>query len=976
MGTSVLRKPTRIRVKIRLFVHWSRFQEIPMRLSHLVPGVLILLALLLIPAQWLLAQANDAPLTVLTDSSSEYSLERTTQVLRDANGQLSLADVRSPAYAAQFETSSAAPQVGTEIGTDWIRFRVRNDSSRNDWMLQVSDTRIPYLDVYRPAPDGTGYAELQTGDYLPISTREIPDRTFLFHLNLPPQTEETIYLRARSNFGVEVPIFILTPERMMAKANDNLLAFGLFYGAMLIMAGYNLIVFIFLKDRAYFYLVLVILGLVLSKAAQDGVGHQYLWGQFSNRWTMEYSILFTLLAVSYFTSSFLQISTRAPVTNRVFNGWRVVALLMALLVPFLNTLLGIAVLMGVEIVMILLAAWRAWQSGHSEALLFLMSLVLPLVSGIIFLFYTLGVLPNPYFADRILLLFLAALALFWSLVLVERFNAMRSEMQVVNRNLAYSERKYRSLFQDSLDAIFITKRSGEIIDLNPTGLDLFGYTRAEVEKMNAVELFEMPEAYVHLQQILEKEGFVLDYEAELRRQDGSVINAILSSTLWEDDEHGVSGYQGILRDVTEGRRTQAELANYRLHLEELVAARTTQANAELAERRRAEATLERRVQELSALNEIAKTISTVTEIAPALTEVARQVTQLFNVGSTFIGEMHSENRTFRVLANYPPIKELMRAADHTLVWDASPIFERVLESNKMLLVTNPHSNPLMGEVTRILPQAASQTLLWIPLRVGGTINGILVLCAPPKGWFADGDILDLAETIGTTIATAIENTRLYQQAKDTAIADERQRLGRELHDSATQLLYSIVLLAEGHGVDAEQNQLDGKTLRGYFNELGELGQQALGEMRLLLFQLHAPVLTEIGLRGALQQRLTTVEQRAGIQTYIYMNGDLEALPLLVQQELYFIAQEALNNALRHARASEVQLRLVRTSRQVEMVVQDNGNGFERGEISEGMGLRNMQARARMIDAKLEIKSYPGQGTRVQLDMTMEAFEPA
>jgi signal transduction histidine kinase len=139
-------------------------------------------------------------------------------------------------------------------------------------------------------------------------------------------------------------------------------------------------------------------------------------------------------------------------------------------------------------------------------------------------------------------------------------------------------------------------------------------------------------------------------------------------------------------------------------------------------------------------------------------------------------------------------------------------------------------------------------------------------------------------------------------------------------------------------------------------------------MRLLLYQLRAPLLGEIGLSGALKQRLSAVEQRVGIQTHIYTHGDLEALPLLAQEELYFIAQEALNNALRHARASEIQIRLVKQNHHLELVVQDNGNGFEQGQISEGMGLRNMYARAQLIDAKIEIQSFPGQGTRVQLGM--------
>lgn len=941
-----------------------------MRLTSRLVRVLLFIFLTLLSARVLLAQGNVAPVVLLTDAANAYSLDREIQVLIDPGGALTFEQVRSPAYANQFMPGEQALKVNSIGGTDWVRFRVRNTSSRSDWLLQIPDTRVPYLDVYRPLANGTTYSEIQTGDFLPTSTREIPDRTFVFRLALPPNAEQTLYLRAQSSFMVELPVVILTPDALAVRARDDALAYGLFYGAMLIMAGYNLIVFLFLRDRAYFYLVLVILGFVASKAAQDGIGHMYVWSQLSNRWTMEYSIVLTMLAVSFFTTSFLQIPTRARDTNRIFNGWRLLVVVVALLVPFTSTLIWIAALMAVEIVMILLAAWRAWQSGLRAARLFLASLLLPLTTGVIYLLYTLGVLPNPYFADRILLAFLAALALLWSLVLVERINALRAEMQMANRSLAHSERQYRTLFEDSRDAIFITTRAGDIVDLNPSGLDLFGYTRSELGQLQAGDLFETLADYLRLQQTLEQAGFVVDYETQMRCQNDTVITAMISSTLWTDEERGLSGYQGILRDISERHRTQAELATYRLHLEELVAARTMQANAELAERRRAESALERRVQELSMLNEIAKTMSSVADLGPALTIVAEKLNQLFQVRATVIGEMDQTAETFRVLANYPQTPEYSPQGDHTLAWDAAPVFQHIRDSNKVILVTDPQGNPILGAVARLLPHAAIETLLWIPLRVGGTLNGILILSSPQKGWFAQGEILNLAETIGTAIATAIENTRLYHQAQVTAVADERQRLARELHDSVTQILYSIVLLAGGHGMEAEKNVVAPRILGEYFNELGELGQQALGEMRLLLYQLRAPVLTEMGLGGALQQRLNAVEQRVGIQTYVYMNGDFETLPLLVQEELFFIAQEALNNALRHAHASEVQLRLVKQGQQVEMAVQDNGNGFDRAVQSEGMGLRNMQVRAQMIDAKLEIKSFPGEGTRVQLDMNI------
>jgi PAS domain S-box-containing protein len=601
---------------------------------------------------------------------------------------------------------------------------------------------------------------------------------------------------------------------------------------------------------------------------------------------------------------------------------------------------------------------------------------LPLIAALIYILYNAGLVPAAWFTNNLVLAFLAALALLWSLVLADRINLLRAETQSANRSLARSERQYRSLFQDSLDAVFITTREGKIVDLNPAGLTLLGYARGDLAQLDARDLFETRADYVRLQKMMDEQGYVVDHETHLRCREGSIISAIVSGTRWQDEEHGLSGYQGIFRDVTEHRRTQQELATYRLHLEELVAARTMQAEAELAERRRTEAALERRVQELSALSEIAKTISTVTDLMPALNLVAERVTRLFDVASTAIGEMDHATRTMRLLASYPPSPQGASLVGSSWFWDTVALLQKILQLDGPLIIEDPQSDPLLGSARELAVQYDVTGLMLVPLRVGGAVNGVLVLSARGEEPFRKEGVLDLAETIAGSIANAIENTRLYQQAQAPAVAHERQRLARELHDSVTQLLYSIVLLAEGRRMEAEQADLDSKTLEQSFNELGELGQQALGEMRLLLYQLRAPVLKEMGLSGALQQRLNAVEQRVGIQTYLYTNGDLETLPLLVQEELYFIAQEALNNALRHARASEIQVRLVKQDRHVELVVQDNGTGFEMDTTSEGMGLRNMHARAQLIDARLEIHTWIGKGTRVQLHMKFESYAPS
>ena len=159
---------------------------------------------------------------------------------------------------------------------------------------------------------------------------------------------------------------------------------------------------------------------------------------------------------------------------------------------------------------------------------------------------------------------------------------------------------------------------------------------------------------------------------------------------------------------------------------------------------------------------------------------------------------------------------------------------------------------------------------------------------------------------------------------EAGMQQERQRLARELHDSVTQSLYSSTLFAEAGRRLAGTGDLERSA--EYFTQLRETSHQALKEMRLLVHQLRPLVLEQMGLVGALRQRLDAVERRAGVEARLQVDGDAQQ-PDDVEEGLYFIAQEALNNALKHAESDSVTVRIKSRDGFVELEVSDNGNGF-------------------------------------------------
>jgi signal transduction histidine kinase len=206
---------------------------------------------------------------------------------------------------------------------------------------------------------------------------------------------------------------------------------------------------------------------------------------------------------------------------------------------------------------------------------------------------------------------------------------------------------------------------------------------------------------------------------------------------------------------------------------------------------------------------------------------------------------------------------------------------------------------------------------------------------------------------------------LKQSEMEKAISEERARLARDLHDSVTQSIYSLTLLAEA-GQRMIKNGDIQQAESNHFR-LREIAQQALQEMRLLVYELRPQVLRSEGLIGALEQRLEAVERRAGINARLVVDEELE-IPAELEVELLHISQEALNNALKHSKASEVVLSLRVDEDNLRLEVKDNGQGFdlELARGKGGMGLTNMADRVEKIGGKLTIQSDPDSGTTIRI----------
>ena len=250
----------------------------------------------------------------------------------------------------------------------------------------------------------------------------------------------------------------------------------------------------------------------------------------------------------------------------------------------------------------------------------------------------------------------------------------------------------------------------------------------------------------------------------------------------------------------------------------------------------------------------------------------------------------------------------------------------------------------------------------VPIVLGGDVFGLFNM------HYAEAKVLDeeehrLGVALAQRAAAAIHNARLYEQAQRAATLEERQRLARELHDAVTQTLFSASLIAEVLPRVWDKNQEAG---RRRLAELHELTRGALAEMRSLLMELRPASLAESPLPDLLRGLAEAFTGRSRVPAEVDVQGECHA-PADVKVALYRIAQESLNNIVKHAAAGRVWITLHCDGRQVRLAVRDDGRGFEQGTASpESLGLAIMGERAARAGATVRVQSAPGEGTLVEV----------
>jgi nitrate/nitrite-specific signal transduction histidine kinase len=276
----------------------------------------------------------------------------------------------------------------------------------------------------------------------------------------------------------------------------------------------------------------------------------------------------------------------------------------------------------------------------------------------------------------------------------------------------------------------------------------------------------------------------------------------------------------------------------------------------------------------------------------------------------------------------------------------------------------------VGPLQQAAKRAGLQLIVTVPLMTKGRLLGTLNLVSSQLHSFSDEE-LNLLAGIGQQVGMAVENAQLYDQAEEAAAAAERSRLARDLHDAVTQTLFSASLIADILPRLWERNPTEAFRR---LEQVRQLTRGALAEMRTLLLELRPSVLQEASLDELLQQLAAAAAGRTMLQVDLDLDHSCE-MPIAVKEAFYRIAQESLNNVIKHAgaqhtaiglRCSQADAKMIR----IAMWISDDGRGFDPKNIPpDHLGVGIMRERADGIGADLVLTSVPGTGTRIHVTWT-------
>jgi signal transduction histidine kinase len=480
-------------------------------------------------------------------------------------------------------------------------------------------------------------------------------------------------------------------------------------------------------------------------------------------------------------------------------------------------------------------------------------------------------------------------------------------------------------------------------------------------------------------ELVQEPGSRISLEYRSRHQDGSWIWVATNAVNLLDDPR-VGAVVLNIRNISERKQAEAELVAYHEQLEHLVEIRTEELNDsneslrhEIGERRKLEQLLYQHIKWLTMLNQVRQRIGGKADLGKTYEEPSASIVQLLDARFVFLLRWNEQSKLIDSVYQARLDSPLYASQDLTALLGNELSLREQIELGMPIQLSGDQILSLEAPLSELVQDENSEYILLAPMIVDQSVGGALGVIGSQIEQELSSAQVELVETIAHDLADLARDAQLLDQSRALVAVEERNRLARDLHDSVTQVLFSASLVAE---VLPQIWLRDPQRALESVEELRRLTRGALAEMRTMLLELRPASVLKTPLPELLAQLTSAITGRIDLSSKIFVQ-QIPTLPEAVHTSFYRIAQEALNNVVKHAQASQVIVRLSvdqissdsdgEAGEEIKLVIEDDGVGFTAKDEWQGrLGLGIMRERAAAIQGDLSIISRPGAGTQVVL----------
>ena len=517
--------------------------------------------------------ASDAgSVSVTLGPGGEWPLSRAFRVLEDPSAQMTLEQVLQPAQQARFmavAASGAGSNFGLTSAAIWLRLDVHTPQGvAHNWLLEIAYPPLDRIELFVPDGQG-GYSRQLGGDTVPFSQRVVPHRNHVLKVDLPAGPEHTLYVRVMSEGPVSVPARLWRPEALWAADQATFAALSLYFGLLLGLLLYNLLLYVTVRDRVFLYYVGFVAAMGIAQAALTGLGPRFLWQEWS-WWTNaspnvgnSAAAVFGILFARTFLASRQQMPQIDRIARWLMAGW-MVNLAASLLLPYVVSTWLSTVLAPFSVVALVVAGVQGVRIQYPGARYFLGAWAMLLLGVTGLLLHNTGQIPSNLFTANFLLMGSALEMVLLSFALGDRINQMRREKEQAQARIASEHAlliERDTILENSLVGIAFLTPAGRFKWANAAMRQIFAVD-AQANDFNSMEPYYLSRAqYLEVGAAVAASigrGEIFQREIQMRRADGQPIWAALSGKAVSQGDLSQGTVWGIV-DITQRKQLEEEL---------------------------------------------------------------------------------------------------------------------------------------------------------------------------------------------------------------------------------------------------------------------------------------------------------------------------------------------------------------------------------------------------------------------------------